>query len=410
MANVRSDNQQVESILRKINTQVESAGGFIHPNIDLVYKAGNFSIQKNGEIEDRHFIKIPHQILAPYSSFDFEIEGRDIILAPYDSNLSSPQYELFSNVLDLYNESGRFHAHCKASPWLNYKQDPDIVKLLLKARHGEDLTLIKKMLGHDEYDEELALFTFFKARMAYCRLNNRHQPPTEVYLPLIEFLNHHPAGAGYDNLYNKKTEQGFMAVAPVTPIENSGECFTCYGALDALDSYLHYGFVDNNASFVRSIPLSIEIAEIGTITIGAQNRIVPVGDRAEHLKDLGPYLPHIKYVQGSRQIDISHLIIPGERAFMSLKRVLHEILVILEPKIDKKSAATYVDEIDIMVARKNLEYYSLLADCILGANAGDERPPSEFYENINSVTTRQLKVIEAYKSRHQEPHFYDPKV
>jgi hypothetical protein len=400
MANILTDNVQIETILRKISTQIENAGGFIDPHIDLVYDGHRLSIQKSGNSTDLHCIKVPDEMLVRYHDFDVDIEDKNIVIAPYKSNTSSPQYELFTHILALYNESGIFKNHFKTSPWLNYAQAPELMKLLLKSRGGPNVDTISQMIGHDEYKDELALFTFFKKRMTFCRLNKQSDEMTEVFLPLIEFLSHHPLGAVYERLHDKETAQSFMAVHPATPVQGSAECFTCFGALDAMDAYMHYGAVDGAAPFVRSIPLTIKLPDIGTINIRTRNKSLPLDERPEHLRDLGHYLPIINHREGSKQLGLSHIIIPNAQAPFSLRRILHEAIIQLEPSLDEKSSEPFVEELETIIVDRNLEYYRTIEALMPAPTGQGQSPRAVFYDDIAGVAAQQTQIIELYNALH----------
>lgn len=395
MVNIETTNPTIEKYLTRICAKIIDAGGFIHPNVKIIEHQGNFSIEKTGAIEERHFIKVPHTLLVPYLDFDLEIQGNDIVMADYASNTERPQYTLFDDILSLYNESGKMKHHLESCPWINYSKSPQTVDLLLKDRGSRDIKLIKSMIGNEEYAEELALFSFFKSRMAFCRINSRQNPFTEVFLPIIEFLNHHPLGAGYDNLYLGKEEKGFMAISPVTPIEGSNECFASYGRFDAVDCFLHYGFVDHHAYFTRSIPMRIKLKEFGDIVIKAQNAVVPVNERPEHLKQLGLYLPLIQKSNNNNAMMASHLIIPKENAPHSLRRVLHEILLKMAPDIDDEKALETILEIETEVLLTNLSHYDRLEQSV-----DNDICPAALRQNIQTIVNKQKNIIQSYIKMH----------
>tara|TARA_R110002124_G_scaffold233406_1_gene398681 strand:- start:38632 stop:39846 length:1215 start_codon:yes stop_codon:yes gene_type:complete len=402
MANILSDNVFIEKKLRAISDQIESAGGFIHSNVDLSYDGNRFSIHKAGEIAEPHLIKIPDAMLVRYHDFDIDLEGQDIVIAPYESNTSSPQYELFSTILALYNESGVFKNHLETNPWLNYAQAPELMKLLLQSRGGPNLKTISEMLGNEDYKEELALFTFFKKRMAYCQLDQHSDAVTEVYLPLLEFIEHHPYGAPYERLRGEEAAQNCMAIRPATPVAGSDECFSSFGSLDALDAYMHYGKISATAPIVRSIPLSIKLPKIGTVNIRTRNKSLPAKERPEHLRDLGHYLPLFHHRSGSRQIGLSHIIIPNEQAPRSLRRILHEVLIQLEPKLDEHASAPYVEELETIIIDRNLDYYRMIISLIPAATTAgqDSSPRPVFYEAIYNMAMRQIHLLESYNALH----------
>lgn len=395
MVNIHTNDAQVEKYLTRIYDKIIGAGGFIHPNIHFVHSDNGFSIEKHGEIEDRHFIKVPHEMLVPYHDFDVDIEGDDIVLASYPSNIERPQFELFEDVLALYNVSNKMKTHRQECLWLNHEGAWDTIKLLLKDRGGRDLKLIKTMIGNDEFEDELALFSFFKSRMAYCRLGSRTNPFTEVFLPLIEFLNHHPLGAGYDNLYLGKEQRGFMGVEPRTPVENNKECYASYGTFDALECYIHYGFTDTHTQFLRSIPIRLNMKDMGTIVFKAQNVFVPIDQRPEHLKNLKAYLPNISPSNNNNATTVSHIIVPGRNAPFSMRRVLHEVLLNVQSDIEDDKALSLIETMEEQILKTNEEFYDKVELTLASLN--DASPVKK---TIKSLVKQQKDILSTYRVLH----------
>jgi hypothetical protein len=389
-----ADNPKIEQALGKICQTIVDNGGYIDPNISVSYQNDVFSVCKTGEITVPHAIKVPHSLLIPYQAFDLDIEDGRIVVASYKDHVTALQLQMFKDVLALYNETPLLKNHYESNPWLHYQRHPQIIALLLRGRTGDALAVIRKMLTDPDYKDELALFTFFKKRLAFARTDARSSDVTEVIMPVIEFLTHHPQGGQYQNVYEGASNVGFMCIDAQAPVENSVTCHASYGAIDALEGYLNYGFISEYASFVRSCPLQIEIDGLGTLAINANNIIEPIDGRPEHLKNLGYYLPRIHYFDDLKLVRLSHLIVPGVNAPHSLKRVLREAVLAFDETLNDAEIAAYVKDIEQQLIEKNLDFYSELTSLIDFSSAS-----SILARDLERVISHQQKIIGFYQQR-----------
>lgn len=388
------ENPEIANALDNICKTIVDNGGYIDPHVTFRYENDVFSIHKSGEIAGAHIIKIPHNLFIPYHSVDLDIEDGKIVAAGYDEKVSALQRQMFEDMLTLYNVTPLFQNHYKNSPWLNHQNQRQIVALLLRGRTGKDLSVIRTMLTDPDYQDELALFTFFKKRIIHTRINSRNAAITEVIIPLIEFLKHHPAGAHYENKYGTDSGgAGLMAISPVTPIDRSDECYTSYGYIDALETYMHYGFVTDKVSFVRSVPMQIEVKHLGTLAINANNIPLPAKNLPPHLEGLGIYYPKIKYFEHKQTIRLSHLIIPREKAPLSLKRVLREVVLSFGRELDEGQIKAYVADIEQQLIDKNLAFYEELSMLTNYSSAS-----SGFIQDLNNIITCQQQIIAFYQT------------
>ena len=385
MVKISSDNPNIEKRITQMCASLEKNGSYIDPDVEIHDVNGQTSVLSGAEGSSKYIFKSPHALLVPYDNFDFDIEGQDIVIAHDDRNTSKEHLEILDSMIALYNESGKFKDHIKEHPLLRFQETPELAHHLLGGREGKDIDIVHNISGDPDFFDELALLTFFKSRLLRCCLHKREAEPKTVLIPVVEFLNHHAAGAGFDNLYH---EQGsYMATRGVMPVPESRECFTNYGRLDSLDTYLHYGFVDQGVKYVRSIPTEIDLGDIGSISIGAFNAVVPLNDVPEHLSDLAYYFPKMQIDHTDKKAELSHIFIPQENAPLSMRRILEYVIQLLEPKIDPQTCLKCIEDSENHILKYNIEYYNKLK--LLAENKTD-----------NSTTDRNAVLLsEVQKTR-----------
>lgn len=124
----------------------------------------------------------------------------------------------------------------------------------------------------------------------------RSNPPrkTQVLMPLIDMLNHHPRGAPF------QLDDSRLSVRVAQPI-GDGECFAAYGGRrDVLDLALHYGYLDMATPFAFSAPVNVEVEGLCHIRVAA--------GRSRPAHPLDP--PRTQW--DGETLELSHLCAHGE--------------------------------------------------------------------------------------------------
>ncbi len=358
MVKISSDNLGIENNIRQICSLLEQNGAYIDADIEIHDIKGQTCVWADSELSSKYIFKLPHELLVPYDNFDFDVEGQDIVIAHDDKNKSKEHLKILEDMLSLYNDAGKFQNHLKEHPLLRFNEGPELTNHLLKGREGQDIDIVKKIIKGPEFFDELALLVFFKSRLLHCCLNDKKARSTAVLIPVVEFMNHHNKGAGFDNLYHK--EGSCMATEAAMPVAGSRECFTNYGRFDALDTYLHYGFVDQSATYVRSVPVQIDLGDIGKISVGAFNAIVSPEEVPEQVRDLAFYFPKMRIDHTFKKAELSHIFIPQDNARYSMRRILEFVIQLLEPKIDGATCLAGIGEAENQILESNMEYYNKL--------------------------------------------------
>ncbi len=355
MVKISSDNTLVEKNIVFLCDAIERAGGYIASSVEIIDQAGDTAIIVGADFADDYLCKLPHDVLIPYDQYDFDIEDGDIVIANIDGVSDSAHLKILEAMLSLYNFSGKFQKHLQAHPLLFYSEAPELVQYLMQAREGQDIEIVKNFINNPEYFDELALLTFFKSRLLHCRLFSSEAERSAVLFPVAELMNHHYSGADFESIYAEKIS--YMATKASMPVSGSREAFACYGRFDALDTYLHYGFINDAAKFIRSIPLKIDLGDIGSILVRGFSAAMPMTSIPHALKDLAFYFPHIEKCPERNMVEMSHVYIPQENARFSLRRILEHVITLLRPDIDDLEGVRIIAEAEAQILQLNSDYY-----------------------------------------------------
>ena len=152
-------------------------------------------------------------------------------------------------------------------------------------------------------------------------------------LPIVDILNHHPAGAPLAYAGGKLTVQERHPTG-------TSECFDAYGGLrrDALDLALHYGYADPHVRIATSAPVAVEVSGIGTVQVGREF--------ARLRSPLDP--PRAQPMEGG--LSLSHLTFQA-----SWPHRLLTPMAMLLTSMGKASPASLARELLAAVIQQNLE-------------------------------------------------------
>jgi hypothetical protein len=442
---IESDNPAVARVLERLCARLAAEGAHFDPALVIRYngprgfslaKAPSANMQAHVPYEGP-LVSLPHRCLLPYSAFFFALEGDDIVLRNARPHVTPLQRTLMEDMLALYNMTGTFRAHAALSPWTAFKARPDILNALLDSRRGSDLGIIEKAVSRRALDDAFGLFVFFKSRLLTCRLNG-NGAPSRVLAPIIDLANHRPNGAGYRTIRplddSVNSGEAALVLPAVQALPRKPQCFMRYGRLDAMDTFLHYGFIDRHASFVRSIPVDVQIKGRGRLRIGAASTITRRDQAVLPLKNQHFYVPEMQVSPGSGsggagwQAALSHVLIPPPYASHSLRHIIDFALIAAgaagaepqaqiqgglaaggpvggglagggHPGVNSGAAAqALVRGIFVSRAEKNIldmneQYY----DRLIALSAIKEGATSEALQRLRILATLQKRKIALYK-------------
>jgi hypothetical protein len=350
---------------------IAARGGWVDPDVVVVAEGGSLRTEKRTPPHPgRPLVAVPEELLLPADELGLQIAGDDFALEP--GALTPVQADLARAMVEIYNETGKVRAHRTGNVWFRFRDDPDLLAKLLAARSLGDTAARRFAFTREPpdpaADRRMLCETFLSTRA----IADTHRPAvgTEAtrrrIVPFVDFVNHDHAG-GEIHLVRpharRDSPQGLVVLDVKRPVADSPECFAAYGRLDALDTFLHYGFIDARAPYVRSVPLRITMDGPGEIIVdaAARRRTTP----ADPEDPLAPWMPAVTATPDS--IEISHLMIPclGPNPD-GLRQVLGRLLV-ADGAVSGAALDAAVRDLERAVVTANTVFY----EALLNESAGD---------------------------------------
>ncbi len=421
------DDPEVESLLQTMRQQVVDNGGFIHDDLVFECQNGDLKVRVPDSVPGgERIMMLPKICLLPHGKFKLGLKDDAIVIESHDADISDLQVSLMNTMIAVYNRTGKVAASRNGSTMALYYNEPDLFERLADGRNKSEMAFIQN-LPETETDD-FALNVFIKTRvLGYKEVlddgrtgdeggedDDRAQavkePPfarTQVLMPMIDFLNHHPAAGGflvrsdYDDIAEPEAprhpalpDEDGIAVVNSCPVDGSDECFVCYGTYDALDTLLHYNYVEQYAGYMRSVPLTVSLPGYCKIVIRAAAARPRFTKLPDQLRDLVFFLPAMTPDAGKKTITLSHLLIPQARAPRALRRVLGAAMSRLGLSIPNDEMLAQVKIAEAKIVEANLRFYEELGGYL------DQHPLSPDYEliaeNIRLVIETQLRNLRAY--------------
>ena len=414
MVDIVCSDKEIEKLIKKLCDLVTKNNGFVHNELRISCANGDLKIEAPKEINDgAAIITLPKECLLPHSRFELGLNGDDLVIKSHEKDkLTKGQVEMMSVLLEIYNKTGKIK-DIKASGTMSLlRTDPELLDRILQGRDKAKLPFLEKMKNYSV--EEFFLNSFIKTRVLGFKESiesEEEQPQYErlqVLMPVIDFLNHHPLANGFMTRFSESSavkrsietlENEGVAVVKCCPFEGLDECYVNYGNYDAMDTFLHYNYVERNAIAVRSVPMEISLPGLCTLNIGSDIARIKANKLPDQIKDLAFYMPGIQVDKELSIVSLTSVFIPQPRAPRAMRRILGAALSQLGTSLSEQEMSEYVFEAEAHIISKNIQFFQGLIEYLEAYNFKPEI--KIIYDNALDMAATQVDKIQNYP-------FYQP--
>lgn len=413
---VESDDSAITEILDRLRDVVLAEGGGFSKNIRAVIRDGDLSVRANAETPPRErAMSIPTQCLPPCDPFDLAVDGDRFVARQPDPDVPEPAKRCFHLMVELYNACGKPAFWRRTTPWLALRQDPELLDAMTETRAGAVKVEKLRELARTGAESDILVQTFLGSRIF------RLQPPSPsetgtgvgeddgaqdisgstatedaktVLMPFVDFLNHDLRAASY---HVAKDDDGVRRLwtGAECAMPDSDECFVRYSLVDALETWMVYGFVDESAAFFTSVPLTIHLPEDQQIVVEAFGTTPFEGQLPPQMSDVRPYVP---LVIGADEhgFSLSRLIIPGPQAPRALRRVLTFFLRRIGVRYSEAVLRHAVESAENQILRANRSVLDRLRAKLAEAHAA---PPADPPAGRAEALTSLCRALDHFERR-----------
>ncbi|GEM_PF-1075253 len=412
-----SNNAAIEKNLLVLKNAIEEYGGGTDPDLVIRCEGSSLSVEKYGFANPgKPLIALPAELLLPADKMGMGVKNDEMYSEPEKGALTDIQQKMAQTMLEIYNLTGKIPAHKTSCCWFLFREAPDLLERLLKARtlieaQAKMLSFCKGEILQDKTDR-LLCDSYIKMRTIGHKQAKEKSDQMVVspdIMPIVDFINHHSSGAyfGFVKIGDQSVrKREHLIVHDSRPLAFSSECFAFYNQLDALDSFIMYGFADPYSLYVRSIPTEVEIPKTGKIVVNSMLSPMHKGILPKHAAGLRPYIPSTMSSTPDT-LEITNLLIPTNQGSPhALRRILRLLMtnrVAVKRSLSSNEIWAAVLAAEEKIINENIAFYR---DIITGLdeeirNADTKR--SGLIKTIRSVADLQLAKL--YKYSFDESHF-----
>lgn len=357
---VESNQPEVRAALTELAAVAENNGGMISTDFTVREREGHFSaVARRGE-PGRVLVSYTRELRPPMDVLDWEKDLNQLVPSGGVHLLSDTQRQIAEAWLTLVNATDKLgQARCNVPRYAvtNWSLRHHLSDAGYPAmRKPPELESLRNTViaWHSAGDGEEAPESPEMAPDAVERpgstTTHSMDPdrPRWRLIPLKCFVNHHPMGA------HQLPVPGRVAVAAATPTETR-ETFENYGDLDAMQLLMNFGYLDNAAPLVHSVPVEVESAHLGRVVVRWRAPRNPRGDRMARDVPIvrrtgdGLELHHLTARSGNRQRLVAFLAMAAQA----------------RTGVEQAKAHIEAEAMIDSIAQANLNYYRRLDELVI---------------------------------------------
>lgn len=405
---ILSDNAAIEKNLRTLENAIYEYGGALDPDLVIACEQGSLSVQKHGfATPGKPMIALPGELLLPTEKMGLSVKNGAMESHPEKGALTDIQRKMTDCMLEIYNLGNKIELHKQASCWFAFRDSPETLEKLLKARTvnkaQEKFLEFTRAKGPRADEDEMLCNTYIKTRTIghkQVKTGSEDVVMTTDIMPIVDFINHHTNGSYFSFRKNEDDpSREALMVLDSRPLPSSNECFAFYNQMDALDSFLTYGFPDSYAPYLRSVPLEFEIPKTGTLKVHAMQSPMHKGTLPQNAVGLRPYIPHTVRTDPNT-LEITHLMIPANaQAPHALRRVLRLLIsnrVASRRTLTAKEIWECVLAAEEKIIHTNIAFYKDLIAGLSGKGANIAPEKARLEDTVKYLAELQLTKLYKY--------------
>jgi len=400
MTQIISDDNEIGKIIDQLTTTIQSNGGYLHPDITIQCQKKQLSLHtKNGMAINGYAIIIPHACLMPIDEFQWGLDDSDDITIQSASPKVTPlQREITDLVVELFNRTDKITQFRQTCLDLKATRNYKLIETMYSAR-PMDLEDFKKKQNKNE--QEVLLEGLFQTRYYYLFKSPETtiQDRERVIIPIIDLMNHHIKGEiTLNSVLQAETANDCPPYLCIkcSPVPGSDECCHNYGVRDAYELFVGYQYIDRNADFLRSVPLTVDLGDTGSMEIFSNitDPGYPRHTLPPELVDLHFFIPPLNVTE-SGVIQLGYIYIPGQYAPYSMRRVLALSLQQLNSSLSPQQLERKVLMTERQILRKNLDFFYNLKRLVQGTSPCPE--DAYFFKLVNELADMLINRIQNYR-------------
>lgn len=389
---IRAQDKSVSACIEKLHHIVCGEGGAIFdPSLALEVRGAELSYHLIRKARDQQrMVSLPVSSMPQIDHFQFQLDrdGRLRILS-HSELASEHQLNVMEQSLELFNLLEKVNQFAKNSPSVQLQQFPDLLGLLLQGGNGADL-----VAPAQESEEALKIAAFWQGRMFYELESNANRS-----LPLLEFMNHHLFANNFK--YEFRSEDTHIQLHHKNLV--AGQTFARYEIMDALQTCVVYGFVDESAYFLQSQVFEMALVDEINLKISSQavcsyQSDLPDWDSPPYYQNSFMYRSRVLY--GSSGAVLPYAIVPPGDHILPFREAVSAQFAEIERHYELKAGVINNEDMFWRYANRlydeNRRYYIELLDVLKKTDLSKLVKGSTVPGQLKSLLEKQRRILKSF--------------
>lgn len=380
-----SKDSQLKDLLLQLTEMLIANGAAFNPRLQIVYDDNGLSLHTTGgEDFSSEYLSVPTELMPSIDDYQFSIENGKIRCIPIQET-SDVKKILMELMVQIYNLTDKIGLQAISSPFYNLRGHYELLNELVRVRANSKTERYLSLIRQNEWDT-LLVETFLNSRVF--KLKDRENlffyP---VLIPVIDYCNHRHEAKSFKLNENRKR---ISIIADGN--EKANQIYVRYNDFDYLDTFLTYGFVEENAPFLFSIPV--------TVTLESGMRLSFTGSVQKPKKKLPDWMKSLNSMpvlvkQEKDGFTFSSIAIPNQKNPNKFRKILNMILVMVEPKQSEAIREKDLVCIEEKIILENRFYYHSLQE---------RMNPIITDTNVSKYMKKQLRYLCSFSLEHLKNH------
>jgi len=346
------------------------------------------SVELPPDADAQTLMKLPENTLVPVGSFDLALEGDDIAIRGAEPGVTAERRALLESMVELYNLTGKIAWYRRTSPFLYLGSQPDLARLIARGRE-RPMQRALDLLATGADTNLIVLSRFISTRW-FRHQEDGDEEAKRVLMPILDLMNHDARGSGIQKGSDGNRRFLYVERARSMPREMH-ECFVHYAHYDAMETLLAYNFVDETATFVRSVPMEINLPGTGVIKVQTSKTKGSSKNLPPQLRNIAPFLPKM-IAKRPDYLEVTFLSIPATVTPQGFRRVLNVLIGTLNRAcVDRLDLILQAEE---QVIATNLSYYRTVQEALRAVPA--EGQAALAWHDLTRACELQLSLLQGY--------------
>jgi tetratricopeptide (TPR) repeat protein len=394
--------QAVRAIIR-LKREMERMGAAFNKHMSIVEENGEVVVKCVAALSHPELLMdVPLQCMPLVNDYKFSLDNNQLIVTAKKNQLNPHANKIMILLADMYNACNKL-AEWKASfPLFAMAGSKELFDKFLQARSNSAKYLDFYADSIDQLTADIVIKSFIGSRVLSFQNDELRKLGAKTknlfesgFIPIVDLINHKMGATGFQRNIKKLRLQTI-----IEPGAADREVFVQYNLDDPLITLLMYGFVDDSATWIYTVPVILKTKTGLTVQIENLGGPTNIEQVPNHLSGYCDYFP-TNISRNGNVVNVSKLIIPSKEHINSLRLMITHVLESIDIEGIYKNIKNLQVEVDFFekqLIEYNIHYWQELQLIVETHIESNKQISMLTLEQLQELCTFCLKHIRYYQS------------